>query len=83
MCAVTKNAILKAQEKYTPDQIVMINSTIRRLAKEHYKYGQMPLCIGKAKGIQNILGIFYNADVSLHYVWNVIEDFHHEQMYEE
>jgi hypothetical protein len=59
--------------------MVQIDSCIRKLAEEHYKYGaHMKLCIGKARGIRNILEYFYNAKVSLEYVWNVLEEYINE-----
>ncbi len=76
---VKENAILKEQKKYSPSQLVHIDSIIRMLAKDHYKYGKhMPLVYGKARGIQSILNIFYNTDVSVYYVWSVLEDFQNE-----
>lgn len=65
--------------KYTPNQLVLIDSRIRTLAVEHYKYGaSMPLVIGKARGIQSILKTFYNVDVSFYYVWDVLKSFMEE-----
>lgn len=74
-----ENAILQMQKKYSPSKLVSIDCTIRKLACTHYMYGKnMPLCIGKARGIRNILEIFYNAEVTFKYVWVVLEDFNNE-----
>ena len=65
--------------KYTSTQMVQIDSRIRKLAEEHYKYGaHMPLCIGKIRGIQAILKAFYNVDVRFEYVWKVVENYINE-----
>ena len=57
---------------------VKTDCIIRTLATNHYKYGGMPLCIGKTRGIRNILEDFYSINVSFKYVWNVLEAFHNE-----
>lgn len=64
---------------YTPTQLVIIDSRIRTIAENHYKYGKnMPLCMGKARGIRNILKYFYNVDVSFEYVWDILEEYVNE-----
>lgn len=64
---------------YHPHVLVQIYCTIRKLATEHYKYGKsMPLCFGKARGISEILRIFYDVDVSINDVWDVLKDFKEE-----
>lgn len=78
-----ERAIRNAQSKYSPNELVMIDSRIRKLAKEHYKYGKkMPLCIGKAHGIQMVLYYIYDIDVSETYVWSIIEEMQKEAEYE-
>lgn len=72
------NAIRKMQSIYNPSDLVKINCLIRKHACDHYMYGYMPLCIGKAQGIRDILEIFYHATVTLEYVWLVLEDFQNE-----
>ena len=72
-------AIQQAQEKYSPTQLVLINSRIRQLACEHYMYGKhMPLVFGKARGICDVLKFFYSIDVSVYYVWDVLEEYCNE-----
>jgi len=76
--APVEKAIRDAQKKYSPSQLVEIDSTIRQLATEHYKYKHLPLCIGKTRGIVNVLKCFYSVDVGFYYVWDVLETFHNE-----
>lgn len=74
-----ENAILQMQKKYNPSKLVSIDCTIRELACTHYKWGKnMPLCVGKARGISEILRIFYNTEAPFNYVWIVLEDFNNE-----
>ena len=74
-----ENAILRMQKKYSPSELVSIDCLIRELACTHYKYGKnMPLCIGKARGIHNIMEIFYNTEATFEYVWIIFEDFNNE-----
>lgn len=71
--------ILAMQKKYTPSEICRIDCTIRRLAKEHYCYGEnMPLVFGKARGIASILEAHYFVDVPVNYVWNVLSQMYNE-----
>lgn len=68
-----ENATVKMLERYTPSQLAIIDSKIRQLSKEHYKYGNMPLVYGKARGIQEILRVFHGIETTLYYVWGIIE----------
>lgn len=64
---------------YTPNQLVLIDSKIRDLAQNHYRYGSsMPLCYGKARGISRILETFYNIEVDVRYVFDVVKEFVNE-----
>lgn len=64
---------------YTPAETCRINCIIRRLAKEHYRYGaNMPLVFGKARGIAAILRSHYSIDVTIQYVWDVLSDMYNE-----
>lgn len=73
-----ERAICNAKKAYTPTELVLIDSNIRRLAKEHYMYGNMPLVYGKARGIRNILEVHYGVNVDIRYVWDVLEEMNNE-----
>lgn len=85
MCTVIavnnyKRAYEQATEIYTTEQLEVINNKIKQLSKEHYRYGaKMPLVIGKARGIQNVLSIEYNVHVSIFYIWAILTGYRFEQ----
>lgn len=67
--------VLVMQKKYSPAELCRIDCFIRKLAKEHYHYGaNMPLVIGKARGISEVLRAHYNVDAPVYYVWDVLSE---------
>lgn len=71
--------ILAMQKKYNRAELCSIDCRIRKLAKEHYRYGaSMPLVIGKARGISEVLRMCYDIDVSVGYVWDVLSEMYNE-----
>lgn len=75
-----KTAYKQATEKYTTEQLEVINDKIKQLSKEHYRYGaKMPLVIGKARGIQNVLSIEHDVHVSIFYIWAILTGYQFEQ----
>lgn len=71
--------LLAMRKKYSPAELCSIDCRIRKLAKEHCRYGaSMPLVIGKARGISEVLRMCYDIDVSFGYVWDVLSEMYNE-----
>lgn len=71
--------ILAMRKKYNPAELCKVDCLIRKLAKEHCRYGaSMPLVIGKARGISEVLRMCYDIDASVGYVWDVLSEMYNE-----
>ena len=59
--------------KYSSDTLMKIDYMIKGIARTHYKCKNMPLVVGKARTVQNVLRLYYNYEVPIKYVWDVLK----------